>query len=130
MSATRDQIRKAIDDAHLFHCVTKDSFNEMSDRLAEELERLFVPVPTETYHTYRDCDANHLTRTLDKTKLTEEVVAVIPGLYGDLDNKTWKRTDGFRIVLKCAECRHDWESGWGMGAPTRTCKKCGKFEND
>lgn len=28
------------------------------------------------------------------------------------------------------ECKHDWEHGWGMGAPTRCCKRCGHWEYD
>lgn len=129
MSVTRDTIRKAIDKAELFKDDGADGYNVAADHLAEELERLFAPAPTPVHYVYRDCDADHLTRTLDETNQTEEIVAVIPGPYG-WDKKTYGKAEGFRIVLKRSECRHDWESGWGMGAPTRTCKKCGKFEND
>lgn len=125
----RDTIRRMIDKAELWKGDCADGYNVAADHLAEELERLFAPPASPVYHMYRDCDADHLTRTLDKTKPTEEIIAVIPGLYG-WDSKTYGKAEGFRIVLKCSECRHDWESGWGMGAPTRTCKKCGKFEND
>jgi hypothetical protein len=27
-------------------------------------------------------------------------------------------------------CDHDWEDGFSMNGPTRTCRKCGKWERD
>lgn len=27
-------------------------------------------------------------------------------------------------------CSHDWEDGFSMNGPTRTCKRCDKFERD
>ncbi|QIG67407.1 hypothetical protein EVB39_078 [Rhizobium phage RHph_TM3_3_9] len=106
-----------------------------AEELVTALSALFdVPAkPVEYHHFYRDCGTDHLTRTLDATKPDETVIAIIPGAYGpwhDDCRKGYTRTDGFRIVYKSSACNHDWESGWGVGAPTRTCKKCGKFEND
>ena len=27
-------------------------------------------------------------------------------------------------------CEHEWEDGYSMNGPTKTCRKCGKFERD
>lgn len=123
---------RAIIDAHeLFKQDSPDGYNVAADHLANALIELFAsPAPVVMTHRFRDCDTGRLTRTLDDIKPGEELVAIIPGAYGEWNGKNCTYGPGFRIVFKSAECRHDWESGWGMGAPTRTCKKCGKFERD
>jgi hypothetical protein len=108
-----------------------------ADELVTTLAALFEPQPApapEFHHVYRECGVNYLTRTLDDLKPEETVIAIISGPYGD---GTWRdpvkgyvRHDGYRIVIRTTACNHQWREGWGFGAPTRTCTKCGKFEND
>lgn len=34
------------------------------------------------------------------------------------------------LMKSSALCLHDWEDGFSMNGPTRTCKLCGKWERD
>lgn len=91
----RDELRAMIDNHELWKNDGADGYNVASDHLADELSKLFPPMPEPVHYVYRDCDADRLTRTLDQTKPTEEVVTVIVGQYGR------NLQLGYRIILKC-----------------------------
>ncbi|QIG67882.1 hypothetical protein EVC29_082 [Rhizobium phage RHph_Y52] len=112
--------------------IVEQYVKEVDRHMIDELIDLFnapQPAPAakapEVEYFYRDCDPGHLTRTLDKTKPNEDVIAVLAGPYGK------HLRDGYRVVVKAVvDCRHEWSEGFSMNGPTRTCIKCGKFERD
>ena len=46
------------------------------------------------------------------------------------DRLAKRRHETRELMKSSALCLHDWDQGFSMNGPTRTCKLCGKWERD
>jgi hypothetical protein len=72
-----------------------------------------------------------ITRQLFENQIAIMTAALASGLPTGVNEKLHKaREETQALMLTSTLCLHDWESGFSMNGPTRTCKRCGKWERD
>lgn len=108
--------------------VEKGGDDQVLLNLEAAIARIGITEAARRAYIYRD--TNNLQKCLDAIADHERLVSVIAGKYGPYHGLDEEKEAGYRLIIETTECQHTWEEGFSMNGPTRTCKKCGKFERD
>lgn len=80
---------------------------------------------------YTELDATRLILR-NQQAIMGYLMSGLPNVNDSVEEATEMQLAATRAALSGSYlCEHDWDnSGFSMNGPTRTCKKCGKWERD